>query len=125
VEKMDALHELINLEKDAVNFGFEWDTCHSILDWTISECEEVRQAVMEKSCPSHIQEEIGDLMQMTISLCLFMGFDVDETLTKTGQKFKTRMDALKKITQEEGLTSLHGQSTAYMLHLWKKAKESK
>lgn len=121
---MDALHELISLEKDAVNFGFEWDTYDKILDWTISECEEVRQAVLEKSPSWHIQEEIGDLMQMTVSLCLFMGFDVDETLQKTNQKFKTRMNALKKITKEQGLSSLHGQSTTYMLQLWKQAKDN-
>ena len=53
-----------------------------------------------------------------------MGFDVDETLEKTNHKFKTRMNALKKIAQEEGLPNLHGQTTAYMLGLWKKAKEA-
>ncbi len=120
---MPALNQLIFLEKDARDFGFDWDDAHSAIDWTISECEEVRDAIANKSSTNHIQEEVGDLIQMTISLCLFLGFDVDETLEKTVQKFKKRLDALKEITAEKELQSLKGQPTEFMLDLWQQAKK--
>ena len=119
---MTALQKLIELEQDARDFGFDWPDAHMVLDQIIDECREVREDLLAQSTPEKIQEEIGDLLHATISLCLFSGFEVEDTLHKVNHKFAKRMRALKHITKEEGLENLKGKSIDYMLELWKKAK---
>ena len=113
-----TLQRLINLEKDARDFGFDWPNEDMIIDQVISECHEIRDA----SNRDHLQEEIGDLILTAISLCMFAGFEVDETLAKVHDKFARRMQALKDITHKQGLDNLQGQSMEFMLKLWDKVK---
>ncbi|KTC85806.1 MazG nucleotide pyrophosphohydrolase domain-containing protein [Legionella drozanskii] len=118
----NPLHELIIIENDARNFGFDWPHEEMIIEQALSECDEIREAIANNE-PSHrVQEEIGDLLHTAISLCLFAGFDPEQTLAKVAKKFGVRMEALKTIAKEQGLTSLKGQSTEFMIELWKKAK---
>ncbi len=70
-----------------------------------------------------MQEEIGDLLHTAISLCMFAGFDVNETLEKSAKKLSARINALKKIAKLKGHDSLKGQSIEYMLELWREAKK--
>ncbi|KTD32914.1 nucleotide pyrophosphohydrolase [Legionella nautarum] len=118
----NALHELIIIENEARNFGFDWPHEEMIIEQALSECDEIREALANHE-PSHrVQEEIGDLLHTAISLCLFAGFDPEQTLAKVATKFGARMEALKAIAKDQGLTSLKGQSTEFMMELWQKAK---
>jgi uncharacterized protein YabN with tetrapyrrole methylase and pyrophosphatase domain len=62
-------------------------------------------------------------LHAAISLCLFAGYDVDETLSKTTKKFDARLKALRGIMKEHGLETLQGQSIELMLTLWDQAKQ--
>lgn len=118
----NPLHELIIIENEARNFGFDWPHEEMIIEQALSECDEIREALANHE-PSHrVQEEIGDLLHTAISLCLFAGFDPEQTLAKVATKFGARMEALKAIAKDQGLTSLKGQSTEFMMELWKMAK---
>jgi uncharacterized protein YabN with tetrapyrrole methylase and pyrophosphatase domain len=119
----DVLETLATLEKDAVAFGFDWPNSDMILDQIISECAEIKDAVQKGESPTRVQEEISDLLHAVISLCMYSGFDVNETVTIINQKFKGRMTALKAVSAEHGLDSLSGQSFEFMLELWSKAKK--
>jgi uncharacterized protein YabN with tetrapyrrole methylase and pyrophosphatase domain len=119
---MNKLDELIELEIEARNFGFEWPNIDIILEQVISECAEIKDAIENKT--SHdVQEEIGDLIHTAISLCRFAGYDAKETLHKTVHKFSTRMNSLKIIALERGLASLKNQSPEFLLELWHEAKK--
>lgn len=120
---MSILKELINLEKDARSFGFDWSDYDMILEQVIDECREIKEAIDDDEPPERVQEEIGDLLHTAISLCIFSGFEVEETLTKTTEKFEKRMKAIKMLTEKHNLPNLQGQSTEFMLKLWKEAKE--
>jgi len=120
---MSVLKELINLEKDARSFGFDWSDYYMILEQVIDECREIKEAIDDAEPPERVQEEIGDLLHTAISLCIFSRFEVEETLTKTTEKFELRMNALKILTEKHNLQNLQGQSTEFMLKLWKEAKE--
>jgi len=117
----NGLDALIEQEKNARDLGFEWPDVQMILDQAISEVEEVRQAIEEGS-QSHIQEEIGDLLHTAISLCIFVGFNTEETLDKASKKFAIRMEALKTIAAERGFTSLKNQPPEFLMGLWREAK---
>lgn len=120
---MHALKKLIQLEEDARNVGFDWPDLDMIIDQAISECQEIKDAHIEKEPRDRLQEEIGDLLHSAISMCVFMGFDVEKTLENVTQKFGARMQALKQIAKEKGYNSLEGESIDVLLALWKEAKK--
>lgn len=121
--KNNALNKLIAIEVDARNFGFEWPHKEMIIDQAISECHEIFDAINEGEPDERVQEEIGDLMHTAISLCIFAGFDVEQTLENVSTKFAKRMAAMHELTKKHGLTNLSGQSIDFMLELWHEAKK--
>ncbi len=116
------LQDLISLELDARSYGFDWPDQGMIIDQAISECEEIREAIALGESTQRVQEEIGDLLHTAISLCIFSGYDPNETLTVITQKFGSRMAAVKALAQKRGLDNLKGQTTEFMLELWREAK---
>ncbi|MDI9819013.1 MULTISPECIES: MazG nucleotide pyrophosphohydrolase domain-containing protein [unclassified Legionella] len=119
-----ALQTLISLEKDARDFGFDWPDQQMIIEQAISECEEISEAIAKGEGKERIQEEIGDLLHTAISLCLFSGFEPEQTLANVVDKFSSRLLALKEITKKQGLSTLKGQSIQFMMELWLEAKSS-
>jgi ribose 5-phosphate isomerase B len=119
----NALGALVTLEKDAVAFGFDWPNSDMILDQIVSECAEIREAIQKGESPTRIQEEISDLLHAAVSLAMYSGFDVNETIAVINQKFGDRLDAVKALAKSRGLKSLHGQSFDFMLDLWNEAKK--
>lgn len=120
---MDPLLNLIDLEQDARKFGFDWPNHFMILDQIIDECREVREEIDNGSNQKKLQEEIGDLLHGVISLCIFSGYNVEETIDKINAKFSKRMQLLKALAQRQGLKNLHGQSIDFMLNLWREVKK--
>lgn len=117
------LNKLIDLEKDARAFGFDWPNSEMIVDQAVSECEEVREAILNNESPNRIQEEIGDVIHTGISLCLFAGFDVEETISMVAAKFAERMQNVKNIAHQRGMDDLRGQSTENLISIWQEAKK--
>ncbi|MEY4505398.1 MAG: hypothetical protein RL154_1699 [Pseudomonadota bacterium] len=120
----NPLQDLITLEKDARGYGFDWSDYDMILEQAIDECREIKEAIDDAEPPERVQEEIGDLLHTAISLCIFLRYDVEETLSKTNEKFEKRMKAIKMLTEKHNLPNLQGQSVEFMLKLWKEAKEN-
>lgn len=118
----NPLSDLIFLEKECNAFGFSWPNQEMILQQAISECHEIQEAILMEHTSDHIQEEIGDLLHAAISLCLFSGYDLLETLEKVSTKFSNRFDLLKKAAKLKGLDSLHGQNFDTKLELWHEIK---
>ena len=117
------LHELIKTDLEARDFGFEWPDKNFILEQILSECTEVKEAVENNESEERIQEEIGDLIHCAISLCLFYGYDVEETISKTEAKFAGRINALKEVMKEKGIKSLYGAPIEEQLGYWKEGKK--
>lgn len=120
---MDETAKMIALEADARAFGFDWPNQEMIVEQMIDECKEIQEDIAANQPRAKIQEEIGDLLLATVSLCAFLGFNLQETYAKSNIKFEKRMTALKSLTQEAGLASLHGLPIDFTMKLWNKAKE--
>jgi len=119
---MNVLKELIALELEAKHFGFVWPNQYMILDQIIDECREIREEIDLQAPTKKVQEEIGDLLHAVMSLCIFSGFDVEDTLGKVNEKFSRRMRLLKKVAHKHGLENLSGKNIEYMLSLWQEVK---
>ncbi len=122
---MNLLDKAVLLEQDADAFGFRWETTEQIMAQIESECVEVSEhlhAGAENANSAELQEEIGDLMHAVFSLCVFCKMNPSETLEKTLTKFERRLNAVKQVAAEKGLTSLHGSSFDVLMHVWDEAK---
>ena len=123
LDALKSLKMLIKLEEDAVAFGLNWADQNMILDQIQNECQEIREALIQRENPERVQEEIGDLLQAVISLCIFSEFKLDEILLKVCQKFSLRLNNIKKVSKLYGLDTLHGLSNEEMMNLWQEAKQ--
>lgn len=120
---MDEVKKMVALENDARAFGFDWPNIEMILDQIIEECHEIQADINTQQTQAKIQEEIGDLLLATVSLCARLGFDLEETYAKSNIKFAQRMAALKELSHSAGLSSLHNQPIDYTMTLWKEVKK--
>jgi len=119
---MSVLQKLVALEHKAISFGFDWPDVHTILDQVNSECDEIKEVIKLNEGQSRLQEEIGDLLHAAISVCIFMGCDVEQSLTQINEKFEERLNVLFELAKKRGYDSLKGQSFKFMLELWDEAK---
>ena len=122
---MNTFTRLTVIEKQADEFGFMWSDATQIFDQIQSECEEIKDNLAQTGDRDHLQEEMGDLIHAVFSLCLFMGFDAEETCVKSIDKFEKRFAELKRLAQEAGFETLQGQPVDVLLHFWAQVKQQK
>ncbi len=119
---MSPLEKLITLERQAILMGFDWPNTETIIDQALSECDEIKRTIQRDEGRKRLQEEVGDLLHAVVSLCVFEGFDFEQTLSQVNKKFGARLEALQKIAARRGLATLKGHPFDFLLELWEEAK---
>jgi uncharacterized protein YabN with tetrapyrrole methylase and pyrophosphatase domain len=119
---MDILKKLTQLENQAANFGFRWETAAQIMAQIRSEATEVDVHLNDNDV-TKLQEEIGDLLHAVFSLCVFCKLDPEETLANSVNKFERRFKLVQELALEQGLGTLQGKSFNELMALWDKAKQ--
>ena len=120
---MTVIEKIASLELEASEFGFQWEKAEQIIEQIHSECLEVMEQLRAKEKDKNLlQEEIGDLMHATFSLCCFCNLDPQETLENSVDKFARRLEAVKKIATENHLLTLEGKNFNELMAIWKQAK---
>ena len=122
---MDLLEKVVDLENEASEFGFRWETTNQIMAQIQSECVEINEHLdkgIAQANPLELQEEIGDLLHAVFSLCVFCNLSPRDTLAQTLTKFESRLSAVKEISKEQGLDNLNGFSFDELMDIWGKAK---
>lgn len=123
---MDILNKIAVLEKEAENFGFAWEESKQIMAQIKAECEEIEEHLSHATTDARrfcLQEEIGDLLHATFSLCIFCKLDPKDTLKNTTEKFERRLNAVKQITHEKKLSSLKDKTFDELMSIWGEAKQ--
>lgn len=111
-------------EKIARKFGFYWEHINQLIEQIQAECIEVQEA-WQTNDRTHLQEEIGDLLQVAVSLAVFCDLDPHETLLKSIEKFQKRYNTVVELAQRDGHTHLQQQPFEVLLSYWKRAKENR
>lgn len=119
---MNILNKMAGLEKEAADYGFKWETPQQIKEQITSEIAEIEVHIIDQD-QVKLQEEIGDLIHAVFSLCVFCGFDPEETLTKSVNKFERRFNFVKRVTEQKGLASLNGLPFPVLMQIWDEAKK--
>lgn len=121
---MNVLEKLTQLEIEASDYGFKWETQHQIMSQIKSECAEIDEHLNNHDADkSKLQEEIGDLLHAVFSLTVFCKFDAEETLKKSIDKFERRLNAVKKIAKEQGIATLNDYTFDKLMQFWDQAKK--
>lgn len=115
------LRQVEQQELVAKEFGFYWENLNQLIEQIQSECVEIQDAWNKKDV-SHLQEEVGDLIQAAISLAIFCKLDPHETLSKSIEKFQRRYDLVVQLAQSEGHENLHQQPFETLMDYWNRAK---
>lgn len=122
----DVIKKIIDLEKQAKEYGFYWPDSKSVMKQIKSEYDEVSELLFDDysaSLNEDLAEEIGDLLHAVFSLCIFFNFNPDEILDNSVNKFKKRFDLTKKIALEDGHVDMRGKNIQVMMKYWDKAKK--
>lgn len=119
---MSILNNLTRLENEAAEFGFKWETPQQIKEQILSEVAEI-DVHLEDQDRHKLQEELGDLLHAAFSLTVFCGFNPEETLKLSVDKFEKRFLAVKTIAAQRGLDSLNGMKFDELMAIWAEAKK--
>lgn len=119
---MDIFDRLVQLEREAVEFGFKWETTEQILAQIRSEITEIEVHLQDQH-QEKLREEIGDLLHAVFSLCVFCQLDPQMTLIHSIEKFARRFQMVKKLAMENGLSSLQGKSFSDLMYYWECSKK--
>jgi uncharacterized protein YabN with tetrapyrrole methylase and pyrophosphatase domain len=119
---MNIFDKIVLTENDAASFGFKWETANQIKEQIVSEIAEV-DAHLEDKDQVKLQEEVGDLLHAVFSLTVFCGLDPETTLSKSVEKFERRLQAVKQLATQDGLSTLNGKSFSELMEYWVRAKK--
>lgn len=118
-----SFDRLQSLELEARNFGFYWENTSQIIQQIVSELKEIQTCLSEnKNNKDLLQEEIGDLLHASFSLCIYCQLQPAETLHLAINKFEKRFKTLQIIAHQEGLPDLKDVSFNQITQLWRKVK---
>lgn len=119
----DLFKKIMVQEKESLEFGFYWENIEQLLEQVKSECDEVSEAYL-KNDHKHLKEEIGDLINATISLSIFCNIDPKEVLIESIEKYQKRFDTLVELVKKDGLENLKNKSMEVLMSYWFKAKKT-
>jgi ATP diphosphatase len=83
------------LQKRAAEAGFDWPDAEPVLNKLDEEAREVREA-MASGDPTHIEEEIGDLLFAAVNLARQLKVDPGKALRGANAKFEQRFRAMEE-----------------------------
>jgi MazG family protein len=95
---LPALTRSRKLQSRAARVGFDWPEAHHVIDKVREELGELEEALAnEPSDPTHVHEELGDLLLACVNLSRRIGVDAEQALRDGNAKFERRFRGLEAI----------------------------
>ena len=89
------------LQVRAAKDGFDWPDAEPVWEKVDEEIREVREAVAEGN-PSHVEEEVGDLLFAVVNLARKLGVDPEIAIQRANGKFDSRYRAMEALAEGRG-----------------------
>ncbi|MCL6481471.1 MAG: nucleoside triphosphate pyrophosphohydrolase [Firmicutes bacterium] len=120
---LPALLEAHQLSQRAARIGFDWDRVEDLVSKLQEEWTELRQVLFapEGTASERIEEELGDLLFVTVNLVRFLGLDPEAALKKANRKFVARFQEMEKRARQQG-RRLSEVPREEMEKLWEESK---
>lgn len=117
---LPALMRAQKLQKRAARHGFDWTEIEPVFAKVEEELAETREAFTSGD-RRHIEEEIGDLLFVTVNLARHLQVDAEAALRAGNRKFASRFAYIENRLKAQGRT-LADASPEEMEALWEEAK---
>lgn len=115
-----ALMVAQKLQERAARHGFDWPDVAPVFAKVREELAELEQACREGD-PVHTEEEMGDLLFVTVCLARHLKVDAESALRKGNLKFTRRFQHIERQLADQGKT-LTDSHLAEMDRYWDQAK---
>ena len=113
---LPALLRAEKISKRAARVGFDWPDVEQVLEKIDEELAEVREAISEND-PTHIEEEIGDLLFAIANLARKLQMDPETALRQANAKFERRFRGVESRLKAQG-SSIEEADLAAMEAMW-------
>jgi ATP diphosphatase len=117
---LPALMRAEKLAKRAARVGFDWPNVEEVFDKLEEEAAEAREALIEGD-PTHVEEEIGDMLFVLANLARKANVDPERALRGANSKFERRFRWIEAALQSKG-SSPNQSNLEEMERLWLQAK---
>lgn len=119
-KELPALMRAQKVQSKAAKVGFDWDDVSGAVEKIHSECDELVEAIENKSEDEQI-EELGDLLFSCVNASRFIGADSEEALSLATNKFISRFTIVENLANERGI-NMKEASLEELDKLWDEAK---
>jgi nucleoside triphosphate diphosphatase len=117
---LPALLECEKIQDRAANFGFDWKSVEPVFDKVQEELDEVKEAWLSGN-QAHIEEEIGDLLLVTVNLARHLKINPELALKHSTKKFSKRFQYIEQQVAASG-RDLKNCQLAELDAYWDQAK---
>jgi MazG family protein len=118
---LPSLQRAHRLQEKAARVGFDWDKKEDVWKKVIEEIEEMHQS--EKSGNKEkLEEEIGDVFFSLVNYSRFLGFNPENALRRTNEKFIKRFNYIQEKIKESG-KKISESNLAEMDFFWEESKK--
>ena len=101
--------------------GFDWSDIEGVLAKIEEEVQEAREAIVKQESQERLEEEIGNLLFVCLTLCQWCKVDPEHALKRHNQEFISRFQVLEGLLQEKGM-SVATASFKNLIEVWLAAK---
>lgn len=98
---LPALIRSEKLQDRAANYGFDWQQTEPVFDKVLEELDEIKEA-WQSGDQAHIQEEVGDLLLVTVNLARHLKVNPETALKKSNLKFSRRFHYIEQQVKQSG-----------------------
>ena len=119
-EALPSLLRASRIGARTANVGFDWNEPGAVIDKVDEELAELRQAVASAD-PTHIEEELGDLLFTIANLARKLRIDPESALRAANGKFTRRFRAIEQRLAARG-RALHDATPEELEREWQAVK---
>ena len=97
-KSLPKLEEAWEIQKKMRKVGFDWPNIDGVIDKVDEEHKELLEAIAHKETnPSHVEEELGDLLFAIVNLARYLKISPSVALHRSNRKVRDRFNKLAKI----------------------------
>ncbi len=119
---LPALLHCEKIQDRAAHFGFDWSDVEPVIDKVQEELDEVKEAWASGN-QHHIEEELGDLLLVTVNLARHLKVNPELALKRSSQKFSRRFQYIEQQVAASGRDLKHCK-LAELDAYWDEAKQA-
>ena len=118
---MPEWQRALKLQQRAARVGFDWPNVDPVFGKLHEELDEVRAEFASGADPERLNDEIGDVLFVSVNLARHAKVDVSRALRHANAKFERRFRRMEALAAEAGGT-LSGKTLGEQDALWDRAK---